>query len=451
MTQNSIFRTVALFIGGIGVVLSCTKPTSFGEELLVNEIADYDTLTLPVVCTIEREDSVQTTDKTSSALYFLCGSITDPVFGTSKADIYTQITHTSDRFNFKNAVFDSAVLILPYALDGFYGDTMIPQTLRVSVLTDTFKNRIRDFYYSNNTINTGEEIGRVDNFLPRPRTAKNIFDTAANAIKIAHIRVPLSATFGQQILALDSTTIVNDGLLRKQLKGLKIESEASAAPGCIMGLNLNTTRCLIRLYYTRNDTLHTAYDLLLSAAGNIKFSNFEHDYANTTAASQLGMPNPDRLYIQGMGGLRVKMEVQGAAALENILINKAQLEVNAVSGQTQNGLFGLPKQLLLAQRNNNDTLIIIPDVNYLRGNGASEFDFFGGQPTKQVFNGTNVDRYYLTMSKHLQALVDDTSNDPRKQTMYLTIFPQRLSASRAVLEAGASPLKASIKVKYTKL
>jgi Domain of unknown function (DUF4270) len=433
------------------IAYSCTKPSSFGEELLAGETPDYDTLSLRVVCTVEREDSILTTDKTSSTAYFLCGSVSDPVFGASRSDIYSQLSLSFQTRLFKStAICDSIALILPYAPNGFYGDTTIAQNLRVYMLTDTFRNRLADQYYSNQTVNAGDEIGSVLNFKPTPRTVAKLFDTTATATKSAYLKVPLSVSFGQQLLAVDSLSMTQNALFRKKIKGFKIESESAGDPGCMMAFNMNNNRCFVRMWY-RVDTLRYTYDYGLAGDGQIKFTNFEHDYSGSTATAQLGQPDPDRLYLHGMGGLRIRAEVQGAAALDNILVNKAQLELVAEPEQTLNGIFDLPDQLIMTERNSSNAFVFIPDVNYAIDVGGTDLDFFGGKP--EVINpGTTARRYYLTISKRLQDMVDDTSNNPANNVLYVNVQPQRLSARRAILYGPRNTtFPATIKVKYTRI
>ena len=40
-------------------------------------------------CTVIAEDSLVTSDRSSTADYFLCGQLNDPVFGTSQAEIFS--------------------------------------------------------------------------------------------------------------------------------------------------------------------------------------------------------------------------------------------------------------------------------------------------------------------------------------------------------------------------
>ena len=76
---------------------ACTKPTPFGSELLADELADYEfTDTLSITCTVEMEDSLLTSDPGSTSSAFLCGELDDPIFGKSKAEIFSLLQMSVD-------------------------------------------------------------------------------------------------------------------------------------------------------------------------------------------------------------------------------------------------------------------------------------------------------------------------------------------------------------------
>ena len=69
---------------------ACNKPSPFGSELLEEELADIEfTDTLSVLFTVQREDSLLTSDPSSTSAAFLCGTLDDPHFGKSEAEIFS--------------------------------------------------------------------------------------------------------------------------------------------------------------------------------------------------------------------------------------------------------------------------------------------------------------------------------------------------------------------------
>ena len=111
---------------------ACSKSTPFGASLLGDQLADYTfTDTLTVRCTVEREDSVLTSDRTFTAAYFLCGELNDATFGKSSAEVYSllQMADLSPAFGAKNKsklYFDSVVMFIRYAPAGVWACVVSP-------------------------------------------------------------------------------------------------------------------------------------------------------------------------------------------------------------------------------------------------------------------------------------------------------------------------------------
>ena len=429
--------TILLFVGIL--LFSCTKTTPFGAELLDDQLAELSSGELPVICTVEQDDNLVTADRNGAYSYFLCGELRDPDFGYSRSEIFTHITHVSNT-NLVGTRFDSAFLILPYDVVGIYGDTTINQMLRVQMLTDSISNS-KD-YRAGDTLIAGEDIATMT-FLPRPRTLEKILDTASTAVKAAHLKVPITQAFGERLLAVDSVSMTNKFLFWDKIKGLKISSTAASAPGAMLAFDLNSTNCFLRLYYTK-DTTHYYINYNMGGSGN-KFMHFTHDYTGTPAAAAMAATNPDLLYVKGMQGLRLKVEFPTAPDLENILINKAELEFTALNATT-----ALPEaaQIATFDHPTDSTYVVTDDVAYSLNASSGGFEYFGGIPEAE--NGTN--KYRLTLTKRFQDIVDSKSNDPKDRTVYIFVYPRQLYAGRAVL-GGVNhpqyPLK--MKVKYTKL
>jgi hypothetical protein len=443
-------KQIALYSIGLTLALatlfSCNKSTSFGADLLEDQIADFDIQELEVNCSLETIGKVTTADLNSQFDYFPCGLIKDADFGSTTAEIFSQITLSGGSFDFENARFDSAFLILPYDANGFYGDTLISQNLRVFQLADTIANSKR--YLATDSILAGDEIAAVNQFLPRPRTPEKILDTAATAIKAPHLKVPLSNAFGTFLLSVDSTTMTNDFAFWRLSKGIKLVVTPSSDPGALVAFDLNSSNCFIRMYYTVDDTVSRTYRYNLkgsSTATSNKFLKFTHDYNGSNAQATLGVVNPERMYMQGLAGIRMKVEFPTAAALEGIVVNKAELELTALSDP----LFPVAGQLLAFDKTSDTTYIETADVVYAYTVSNGAYTLFGGKP--QVATG-GVKKYQLTLTKQFQDFVDATDNDPKKRTIYLSIAPQVLTAGRTVFFGANDPTyPVKLRLKYTKL
>ncbi len=438
-----LVAALSLFLG-----YSCTKPTPFGSGLLYDQQAEYaytDTLTLQY--TLETEDSVITSDRSSIADYMLCGQLIDPVFGKSQSDIYTLFRLSYLGPNFKNAVIDSIVMYLQYSSSGFYGDTMQAQNLRVYRLAaDTVLQWDAD-YYSNQSLPVGDQIGEVMGFLPTPKTVGYLLGDTTS--KGAYLRIPLDNAFGQELLNMDSLNLTADTTFWQKLRGLRISSEPAGAPGAMMAFALNSSAfSRIRLYY-KQDTTASSYDF--SFVGGNKFTNFQHDYTGTDIATKLHQPLDDQLYLQGMSGLRLKLEIPYAHLLDHVAVNKAELLLTTATLPNDNDLLTPADQLVFTESLGDTTYAFTTDVLYSLGStGTSGFAAFGGFPETETEPAQTVKRYHLTLTQRFQDMVDNTSGDIKKQTVFINVYPQSRKAMRTVLYGPKnSTFPAKLALKYT--
>lgn len=445
------FSTFAVpVLCGLLLVLSCTKPTPFGAGLLDDQLGVFqysDTLT--VQFTVLPEDSILTSDRSSTADYMFCGQLNDPVFGRSKADIFTLFRLPNLNPNFKNAIVDSIVMVLRYDAPGFYGDTLQPQTLRVHrVAADTIVNWDRN-YYSNQSLAVSDLIGEAANVLPMPRTNATIFgDTTLTG---PYVRIPLDNAFGQELLDIDSLNLTADTLFWRKVRGLRISAEPTGDPGAMMAFDMNNASfSRIRLYYKyASDTITNSRTVDFSFVGGNKFNHFTHDFTGSPVEPYLNQAGDDYLFVQGMSGLRVKLEIPYAHLLDNIAVNKAELELTAAAFPNDNALLNPASQLVFTEIIGDTAVGLTSDVLYSLGTALNgTFSSFGGSPEKEMDNGTEIDRYRLTLTRRFQDMVDNTSGDLKDQTIYLNVYPQSRSAMRAIFygpKSGTFPAKLALK------
>jgi hypothetical protein len=170
---------VGILMIALALWAGCKKPSSLGADLL--DESGYEnfvfTDTVEVRCTIEREDSSLTSDRNSTAEYFLCGELNDPEFGKSASDIYALMLGENLNPNFDTTqTFDSIVLYLRYASAGVYGDTLSAvQTLKVLRVDDGSYLQYNKDYYSNQSLPATEELGSIT-FSPKPNKRDSLFE-----------------------------------------------------------------------------------------------------------------------------------------------------------------------------------------------------------------------------------------------------------------------------------
>jgi hypothetical protein len=442
----------SILFAALSLWTACKEPTPFGADLLGDQFADYaftDTITLR--CTVQVEDSSLTSDRGSTAAYFLCGELNDPIFGKSTSEIYTLLQAASLNPNFKPDLqtVDSIVLVMRYAPLGFYGDTLQPQTLRVLRLSERLK--WDSTYYSTQSIPEGQELGRVNNWLPRPNATDSLFDGLKSA---AFLRVRLSNDFGRELMTLDSAKLANDTAFYGALRGLKIVASANgASPGAMLAFNLNDqSYSRVRLYYTQ-DSVQKTFDYYFR--GTNKFTHFVNEHSSGTANQYIGQESGELLFAQGMQGLRLKVEFPYAYLLNNIAVNKAQLVLTAADVPGDLDALYPADQLVSTVLQGDSLFVFSDDAAYsLTPTLSGGFVNFGGFPEKENVGGLLVDRYRISLSDQFQRMVDDDANpvSTKNRTIYLNVYPKSRSAQRAVFYGPKSlTFPAKLELKYTRV
>jgi Domain of unknown function (DUF4270) len=434
LNMKTIHVSLRSFLGAVVLLLSiynCSKPSDFGSELLDDQQVELNADTLPVICTVERDENLITFDSLGIAPYFLVGQLNNPEFGPSTASVYTQFLPSGIVFRFgpDTTRYDSIMLIMEYIPGPDYGDTTQLQTLTVHELTESITARR---YRASDTVAIGNEIGRLD-FAPRPRTRTVIFDTAAAAVRYAHVKVRLSDAFGQALFNADGSLITkaeqNPNLFLNEFKGIKIACTTNALPGAVMGFSLNNaTRTYIRLFYTEKDTIKRFFDYNFNSGYTerfpLKFAQYQHQHEGSPAFQSIGQPNPERLYLQGMAGYRLKVEFPTAAAYDKIVVNKAELVLTRVAPVSPAPELG-PVQIVSRIKDDDGKLVFTPDILFaLSRDGGGRFDITGGTNILEATPLGKVERYRIILSSHFQSIVDDQSNEPNKRTVYFSINPE---------------------------
>lgn len=443
---------VGILLAAFALWAGCKKPSKLGSELLDED--GYDnyvfTDTIEVRCTIEREDSSLTSDRTSTAEYFLCGELNDPEFGKSSSEIYALMLGETlnPAFDTTNQAFDSLILYLRYAPAGVYGDTLSSmQTLKVLRLDPGVSISDSKDYYSTNSFPATEELGSVT-FSPKPNTRDSLFE----GIKGSFLRIALKPEFGQELFNLDSASYSVDSFFYKKLRGLKIvSSSAGSSPGAMLAFNLNENSISrMRLFYhVKADTSAKNFDFYFEGAN--KFTHYAHELQGSPAGQLIDQQANEKLYVQGMHGVRVKVEFPNAQFLDNIAVNQAQLVLTVADNNT---VLTPASQLIFTQLQGDSVFVLTPDVfESLGTNLSGGFLTFGGSPKSVIDNGTTVTRYRLTLSELFQDIVDDAHTaDTKNRTVYLGVYPRSKTAGRSVLYGPKSlSFPAKVELTYTKL
>jgi hypothetical protein len=379
-------------------MFSCKKdPYEIGFDLL----PPSDTLNVITTdtCTVEafsmRQDSVRT-DKTAS---LIMGSMMDPIFGKTTAGFYSQVQLSSEAVDFgKNPVLDSLVLMLFY--NGYYGDTLTQQNVKVYEISEDFV--YDSVHFSNQRLETYPTVLADQDFVP------NITDSiSVSGEKIAaHLRINLSkqtSYFGNKILNAPASALVSNSAFIKFVKGLYVTASPLSHDGALLNFSIASGSSKMVVYFhngndPEDDSLQFEMPLNQGCARFIQVDHNGYLDANQDLKRQilnhdstLGARN---LFLQGMGGVKVKLKFPFIKELGKgkvVAVNDAILELKNMETDTT---YSPPPTLTIVRQDSAGRIGYLIDDN----EGSA---YFGG-----TYNSDSRS-YFFRLTQHMQKILQD--------------------------------------------
>lgn len=370
-------RNFLCFIAILASVLifnwSCTKidNTVLGADLIpaVDNVTTFaDTLFIDA----SREKLVDSMRISRTETHVLGGINNDPVFGKTKADIFLQLKPTFFPFYFGNAKdtinpsinasthFDSVFLCL--AFTGFYGDTTIPQHLKVyqldpntSNFDDTISHRLNfqpDRPYQVNL------LGQATIFQPDLKRHTFLKTSKKDSVR-NQIRIKLSSAFLNSLVSGDSAITApnnifyNDSAFKEKIKGFAVIADGGNDANGLFYVSLTDPSTRLEIHYVakNNGILDTAFSSFPLATGNTisvpGSANANLIVKDTSASEFPNSPDPTALYIQTAPGSAINLNIPGLSSLTNRIIHRAEIFLEQIPGSPGNDVFSAPLYLYL--------------------------------------------------------------------------------------------------------
>ena len=424
------------------VIFSCTKEISPIGLALVEPV---DLLSMGYSDTVKitaytiSDDSIYTRNLSINNIgYIQVGSMYDPVFGTTTADLYSQLYLTQSRTRFGSSpVFDSAYMYLPYYSS--YGDTLTNMTFHVYNVTEDIDS-LDSHSYSSVSYDP-VPIGTIT-FQPRPHDSVYY----AGAKHVATLRIPINKKFGNTVLGINDTTVLNSNAeFVKAFKGICIiaEPQTISGKGSVLTFSMPTDYVKLQMYYHNpGDTVKT-YNFGISIT-TPRFQNYNHNghaEAITMLKQQLDgdtILGEQFLFAQGLGGTKIKLQfpyLDKWAEKNKIVINDAQL---VLGNSSVSAAFPNPKYLSL------------------RGIGeagtTSPYSIIDESESSAYFDGSynaSTNSYRFRITRYIQQIL---IGKERNNGLHLIIPSSAVNGSRLILNGTSSPLPdIKLYLRYTKL
>jgi len=432
MISRKILSLPAMLLAGGFAFISCSEPGTIGVEVLPDsdQPGVYFDTTIVVEATTIREDSLRSDEGVAG--FNLAGSYTDPVFGKSNASFFAQIRLPNNNASFTfgtSPVLDSVVLTLAYA--DFYGDTLTPMQMEVF---QTDESMVLDSnYYTNDQLTLGSQIywGTVD---VRPKDSLEI----SGAKRAPHLRLKLDNNFGNSFLSSPTSNFLSNDAFIQFFKGIHVRSADvnATGQGVIMSFNLLAGMSKLTFYYTNDgDTTKRTANFEINSSCP-RFNRFEHDYTIAEFGNNFPVIGNNRLYIQSMAGVKVRLRfpnLMNLVAGGPISVNKAELIIPV----TDNATFKNHQNLLVFGVDSAGAEALIPDL-------LESTNYYGG-----VFSASD-NHYSFTINRYLQRVLSG-----RTQTDYgLSLISSggAINAFRTIVPGTtAAGSKIRLKLTYSKL
>lgn len=403
-TKLSLSFTALLFFSLLN--FHCTKidTTSIGSNLIpaVDNVNTFDT-TLSVIA--NNFDSaanacgvVFATDE--HALGYISN---DPYFGTTKATIYTELLPPYTPFSFQGTIadrtIDSVVLVLKYTRT--FGDSTQQQRVTVHQMLDNFKTDTSTC----SAYNYDPSILGSATYIPQRLTDSVFgFSEASNN----ELRIKLSNSFGQQLLAQDSSTsLKTDSTFRLFLKGFAIVPDNTGNALSYFSLTDTTTRLAIYFKYKdasgNRDTAIVNFRLTTGVGYSANNIVRNHTGAEINTYTHHPAGGDSLIYIQTSPGTYAEIQIPALTGLSNRIIYRAELVMDQAYSPLDN-LFTTPNILFLDVKG--DTSYRPIPCDFTTPSSQPDLTTLGGYRTivKDAF-GHDISRYTFNLSRYVQKIV----------------------------------------------
>jgi len=436
MKRLSIFCTLAL--------LTCiffnacnNQASEIGLDLIGNPVDTEFTDTITVQAYSMLEDTINTTNTSAN----IVGHLSDPVFGNSRAGIYTQLALGGSSVNFgQNPVIDSVILTLQ--ISDYYGDTNSLVSFRVHQLTESLTSGTT--YHQTST--ASYDPTPLNYSLTGQSLKPNLSVVVDTSLLSAHLRIRLSQQFGQYLLNHQNDLNYN---LQDFLKGLYIEAVAhTGSRGYMVIANMTSALTGLTLYYHNQESQNMRYSMACTDKC-VRFTHIDHDYAASTSADFVqevlqGQHNIGRevLYVQGGGGVKTRIcfpYLESSFAKYNKRVNIHRAELVITNAVPNTPLLAHPKNLTLQGIGKTDSAIrFLPDDDYY-----TYAAYYGG-----IYDATTHE-YRFRITRYVQQLIlqqGDWSNAMNLIVRGSAVRPHRLIFDGTDI---SSPTRLRLEITYS--
>lgn len=421
--------------------MSCSDDTEVGYGLLEDEALEVefkDNVEL-IAKTIDRGPLETYASGRGTLNSMLLGDLNDPDFGVLESEVYfspSLLTGTPPAFS--RGTYDSLILTIRIDSSLSYGSSAAEHSISIyqlsnPILADTL---FSDSSFPVETTLLGSKEGIIPSRIDSVRVPDGVSDSTFTKLKDI-IRIPLDNRLGR-ILFLDTAAHASTTEIREKFAGFRISDETENSLFAIR----NTS--YITLYY--HDSANQFREYIYYLNGGPLTPHIAHDYSGTPIETLLDVPvsESNNLYLQGLSGTDVSIDISAIHDLGDLLINHASLEFYIVDDEGRDTLLYPSATNVFLQKEGESGLIDIEDVVIAR-DFIGDLRQFGGFRIGDTEK--NKIKYEMNITTHLIDVMKGNEGD----VLYLRIGSKVSNPSTAVLYGPNHPeFPARLKLTYTK-
>lgn len=410
MSKNQYKLAVTGILILLAFAFGCTKidTTTLGDNLIppVDNIHTFDTSYSVIAVNYDSTEC----DTVHRAAFQPLGMISnDPLFGTTRANIYVEFKPDNFPFYFPTAdagtfQIDSAVIVLQYSHS--FGDTNALQKVNIYQLSDSFDitqnySSCKVLGYDSTTL-LGEK-----SYYPwlLKDSVHGYTENAAN-----ELRIPLSKSFIQNFIDDSAQIFKSDSQFVNYFKGFAIVPDRATGGQALNYFDLSSSRLAMYLRYANGGTADTTMVNFTLTGLSALSNSIVRDHGASEITNHLSQPQKgdSLIFIQTSPGTYALLNIPDLTGLSNRVINRAELIVDqAYSPNTLDNVFSAPANLYVEIKDSSVSNKYIPiPCDFNANEIQTGFQYMGGQRTIITNSaGQSIAEYHLNLTRYIQSLV----------------------------------------------
>jgi len=382
----------------------------------------------------------------------LIGQYQDLRFGTVRAEMYSQFQAASTAKLAEGSLYDSVTVQLSLDFYSYGAAGVSEERFSIHEITEDSLTYYKRYYYNSSIGYNATPLGEAIYTVNYDTLQKNL--SLGSAAKAILVRTRLDDNFGERLFFAALTdfdsTVSKDNLFRYAFKGLAFVPTQS---NMLIGFSPNSANTKVSLHYhTATDTLERSFFLAsfnssFPVVACTSFSNISTnrtgDLAGISQPYEGYAPPSGLRYLQNGTPVITKIDISeyydfihgqidGKDTLQNILINSAEISVDAI--ETPPDGTPPPSTLILRLMNSDDLFL----NSVYDADSTAVAGFYVAQDGKYYLSGSD------GLNNPVQAVTLTYDSQKKRYSGFVTLFMQNLfdnkSKDTEILYLGLVPV-----------